>query len=79
MSISFFIDQENYMLGKFSKSVGAKIVVSDPRIALLPDEHGIDVQPNTATSIPVLAVRKADAKRTRSYFLRPIYLGLQIY
>jgi hypothetical protein len=47
------------MLGEFCKNVGAKIVVSDPRMTLVPDEHGINVQPNTASTVPMQAVRNS--------------------
>ena len=51
-----FIDQDNYMLNRMTKSAGAKIVVHDPSMAPMPDEHGIDLQPNTGSSIAVHAV-----------------------
>jgi len=47
------------MLMKLSKSAGAKIVVHDPTLPPLPDEYGIDLQPNTASSIAIQTVRFA--------------------
>jgi hypothetical protein len=38
----------NYMLAKLSKNAGAKIVIHDPALPAIPDEYGIDMQPNTA-------------------------------
>ncbi len=56
ISVALFLDQENYMLAKLSKNAGAKIVVHDPSLPPLPDEYGIDMQPNTASSIAVQTV-----------------------
>lgn len=53
LSIEVFLDQENYMLKKLSKKAGARIVIHDPTLVPLPDEYGMDVQPNTATSIAI--------------------------
>ncbi len=36
------------MLAKLSKNAGAKIVIHDPALPAIPDEYGIDMQPNTA-------------------------------
>ena len=52
-----YLDQANYMHEKLSKSSGAKIVIHDPTLPPLPDEYGIDMQPNTASSIAVQTVR----------------------
>ena len=57
--MSIFLDQENYMLMKLSKNAGAKIVVHDPTLPPLPDEYGIDLQPNSASSIAIQTVRLA--------------------
>ncbi len=54
--MALFLDQENYMLAKLSKNAGAKIVVHDPSLPPLPDEFGIDMQPNSASSIAVQTV-----------------------
>eukprot|EP00094_Tigriopus_californicus_P004881 TCALIF_04699-PA protein Name:"Similar to SCNN1A Amiloride-sensitive sodium channel subunit alpha (Cavia porcellus)" AED:0.34 eAED:0.34 QI:34/0.25/0.2/0.4/1/1/5/0/314 len=56
-SIQLFLDQENYMLKKLSKKAGARLVIHDTRSPPLPDEYGIDLQPNTASSI---AIQKVD-------------------
>jgi len=55
--VSLFLDQDNYMLQKLSKNAGAKIVVHDPSLPPLPDEYGIDMRPNTASSVAVQTVR----------------------
>ena len=55
-SVGLFLDQANYMLAKLSKNAGAKIVVHDPSLPALPDEYGIDMQPNTASSIAIQTV-----------------------
>ena len=44
------------MLAKLSKNGGAKIVLHDPNLPPLPDEYGIDMQPNTASSIAIQTV-----------------------
>ena len=44
------------MLAKLSKNAGAKIVLHDPSLPPLPDEYGIDMQPNTASSIAIQTV-----------------------
>jgi hypothetical protein len=56
--VELFLDQDNYMLQKLSKNAGAKIVIHDPTLPPLPDEYGIDMQPNTASSIAVQTVDK---------------------
>ena len=58
--MEIFLDQTYYMLNKLSKRAGAKVVVHDPNTAPLPDEYGLDLQPNTASS---MAVQKTDITR----------------
>jgi hypothetical protein len=58
--VEIFLDQTYYMLNKLSKRAGAKVVVHDPKTAPLPDEYGLDLQPNTASS---MAVQKTDISR----------------
>ena len=41
------------MLNKLSKQAGARIVIHDPANPPLPDEYGMDLRPNTASSIAV--------------------------
>ena len=53
LSIEIFLDQTNYMLNKLSKKAGARIVIHDPANPPLPDEYGMDLRPNTASSIAV--------------------------
>jgi Amiloride-sensitive sodium channel len=56
LNVELFLDQDNYMLAKLSKNAGAKIVIHDPYLPPLPDEYGLDMQPNTASSIAVQTV-----------------------
>ena len=44
------------MLKKLSKKAGARLVIHDPDSPPLADEYGIDLQPNTASSISVQQV-----------------------
>ena len=62
LSVQIFLDQDNYMLNKLSKRAGARIVVHDPANPPLPDEYGMDLRPNTASSISVQLVIKFDLK-----------------
>ncbi len=55
--MELYLDQDNYMLNKLSKNAGAKIVIHDPTLPPLPDEYGIDIQPNSATSLALHTVR----------------------
>ena len=52
-----FLDQKNYMLNKLSKKAGARLVIHDPKSPPLADEYGVDLQPNTATSVSIQQVR----------------------
>ena len=45
------------MLQKLSKNAGAKIVVHESALPPLTDEYGIDLAPNTASSIAIQTVR----------------------
>ena len=56
-SIQLYLDQDNYMLNKLSKKAGARLVIHDPHSTPLPDEYGVDLQPNTASSISIQRVR----------------------
>ena len=51
--MEIFLDQTYYMLNKLSKRAGARVVIHDPATAPLPDEYGLDLQPNTASSMSV--------------------------
>ncbi len=51
--MELFLDQDNYMLKKLSKKAGARMVVHDPYHYAYPDEDGVDMQPNTASSAAV--------------------------
>ena len=55
-----FLDQSNYMKNRLSKKAGGKIVIHDPNTPPLPNEYGLELRPNTASSI---AVQKNDIKR----------------
>lgn len=50
------MDQGNYMLKKLSKKAGARLIIHDTMSPPLPDEYGIDLQPNTASSIAIQKV-----------------------
>ncbi len=56
LSVELFLDQNNYMIQKLSKKAGARMVIHDPFIKPLPDEYGIDLQPNTASSVAIQLV-----------------------
>ncbi len=56
LKVELFLDQSNYMLQKLSKKGGVRIVVHDPKSMPMVDEFGMDLQPNTATSISVQQV-----------------------
>ena len=44
------------MVNKLSKKGGARIVIHDPANPPLPDEYGVDLQPNTASSLAIQKV-----------------------
>ena len=56
LSVEVFLDQSNYMLNKLSKKAGARLVIHDPAVPPLADEYGIDLQPNTASSVSIQQV-----------------------
>ena len=56
LSIELYLDQRNYMLNKLSKKAGARMVLHGPEEPPLPDEYGLDLQPNTASSIAIQLV-----------------------
>ena len=51
-----FIDQTNYMINKLSKRAGVRLVLHDPKTPPLPEEEGMDLAPNTASSVAVQMV-----------------------
>ena len=53
LSVEIFLDQTYYMWNKLSKRAGARVVIHDPFTAPLPDEYGLDLQPNTASSMSI--------------------------
>ncbi len=59
------IVQDNYMLKKLSKKAGVRLVVHDPELAPLPDEYGVDLQPNTASSISIRLVKTRQSNFVR--------------
>jgi len=65
-----FLDQDNYMLQKLSKNAGAKIVIHDPSLPPLADEYGIDLTPNTASSIAIQAVSKHQFRLNSRYICK---------
>ena len=54
--VEVFLDQNNYMLNKLSKKAGARVIVHDPENPPLADEDGLDLRPNTASSIAIQVV-----------------------
>jgi len=56
MAIELFIDQENHMLKAFSPKSGSKVVVHDPSVSPMADEFGIDLKPNSDSSIAIQLV-----------------------
>ena len=58
--MEIFLDQTYYMLNKLSKRAGARVVIHDPKTAPLPDEYGLDLRPNTASS---MSIQKTDITR----------------
>ena len=56
LSIEVFIDQANYMIKKLSKRAGVRLVLHDPEVPPLPEEYGLDLAPNTASSMAVQMV-----------------------
>ena len=59
LSLQIFLDQGNYMLNKLTPNAGAKLVIHEAESPPLPDEKGIDLQPNTETSV---AIQKVEPK-----------------
>ena len=51
-----FLDQGNYMRNNLTKKGGARVILHSPYEAPLPDEYGIDIEPNTAVSVGVSMV-----------------------
>ena len=51
-----FLDQSNYMKNRLSKKAGGKIVIHDPNTPPLPNEYGLELRPNTASSIAVQVI-----------------------
>lgn len=64
--MELFLDQGNYMLQKLSKNAGARIVLHQADQEPMPDEYGIDIQPNTASSIAIQVV--SETKQKESFF-----------
>ena len=56
LTVEVFLDQKNYMLKKLSKKAGARLVIHDASSPPLADEYGIDLQPNTASSVAIQQV-----------------------
>ena len=65
LTLEVFLDQSNYMKNRLSKKAGGKIVIHDPNTPPLPNEYGLELRPNTASSI---AVQKNNIKRMASPF-----------
>lgn len=56
MSLQLYLDQENYMLQGLSQKAGVRMIIHDPNAYPLADEYGIDLEPNTASSIAIQKV-----------------------
>ena len=56
LSLQIFLDQDNYMLNKLTPNAGAKLVIHESQSPPLPDDKGIDLQPNTETSVAIQKV-----------------------
>ena len=57
LTVEVFLDQDNYMLKKLSKKAGARLVIHDASSPPLADEYGINLQPNTASSVAIQQVK----------------------
>ena len=57
LTVEVFLDQKNYMLEKLSKKAGARLIIHDAYSPPLADEYGMDLQPNTASSVAIQQVR----------------------
>ena len=49
MQLVMNLDQEQYMRGALSQSAGARAVVFNPGVDLMPEEYGFDLQPDRKT------------------------------
>ena len=56
LTLEVFLDQSNYMKNRLSKKAGGKIVIHDPNTPPLPNEYGLELRPNTASSIAVQVI-----------------------
>ena len=56
LTVEVFLDQDNYMIKKLSKKAGARLVIHDASSPPLADEYGMDLQPNTASSVAIQQV-----------------------
>ena len=57
LTVEVFLDQKNYMLEKLSKKAGARLIIHDAYSSPLADEYGMDLQPNTASSVAIQQVK----------------------
>ena len=57
LTVEVFLDQDNYMIKKLSKKAGARLVIHDASSPPLADEYGMDLQPNTASSVAIQQVK----------------------
>ena len=64
LTLEVYLDQKNYMLKKLSKKAGARLVIHDASSPPLADEYGINLQPNTASSVAI--------QQARTFFLKQI-------
>ena len=67
LTVEVFLDQKNYMLKKLSKKAGARLVIHDASSPPLADEYGMDLQPNTASSVAIQQVQHFSSSQIISY------------
>ena len=75
LSVEIFLDQTYYMLNKLSKRAGARVVIHDPETAPLPDEYGLDLRPNTASS---MSIQKTDISRLEKPYISNCTIGWNV-
>ena len=73
--MEIFLDQTYYMLNKLSKRAGARVVIHDPETAPLPDEYGLDLRPNTASS---MSIQKTDISRLEKPYISNCTIGWNV-
>ena len=62
------------MLNKLTPNAGAKLVIHKAENPPLPDEKGIDLQPNTGTTVAIQKVRIAIFSHQVKYVFYALFL-----